>query len=118
MVCIRYILYPLHTYCTLGKKSCPEKLTGWFHFKRPVGSLCVVPEEVLHQSDVELFWVKEFILSQVGVVLPACAEADRQQALDLSNDIRTVEACRLSLWNRNALNPQLQTVLFAPEPAP
>jgi len=29
----------------------------------------IVPEEVLYQSDVELFWVKEFILMVVNILL-------------------------------------------------
>ena len=36
------------------RKCVLNKLDGWFHFKRPVGSLCIVPEEVSHQADVEL----------------------------------------------------------------
>ena len=47
--CIRYIHIALW-----ARKVVLNKLDGWFHFKRPVGSLCIVPEEVLHQSDVEL----------------------------------------------------------------
>ena len=37
-----------------------------------MGSLCVVPEEVLHQSDVELFRVKELfieVLHELGAVV-------------------------------------------------
>ncbi len=34
-----------------------------------MGSLCIVPEEVLHQSDVELFQVKEFILMIIIILL-------------------------------------------------
>ena len=44
------------------RKVVLNELDGWFHFKGPVRSLRIVPEEVLHQPDVELFWVKEFIL--------------------------------------------------------
>ena len=70
--CIRYIHIALWV-----RKVVLNKLDGWFHFKRPVGSLCVVPpvcrrtgrEEVLHQPDVELFWVKEFILVIVNILL-------------------------------------------------
>jgi len=66
---IRYIHIALWV-----RKVVLNELTGWFHFKRPVGSLCVVPEEVLHQApvclqDVELFWVKEFILVIVNILL-------------------------------------------------
>ena len=62
--CIRYIHIALWV-----RKVVLNKLTGWFHFKRPVGSLCIVPEEVSHQSAVELFWVKEFILVIVNILL-------------------------------------------------
>jgi len=51
------------------RKVVLNKLDGGFHFKRPVGSLCIVPEEVLHQADVELFWVKEFVLVVVNILL-------------------------------------------------
>ncbi len=51
------------------RKVVLNELDWRFHFKRPVGSLCIVPEEVLHQSDVELFWVKEFILVIVNILL-------------------------------------------------
>ena len=64
--CIRYIHIVLWV-----RKVVLNELDGWFHFKRPVGSLCIVPpvcrdsgtgrEVVLHQADVELR-VKEFIL--------------------------------------------------------
>ena len=43
--------------------------TGGFILRDQGGSLCVVPEEVSHQSDVELFWVKEFILVTVNILL-------------------------------------------------
>ena len=66
-LCIRYIHIALW-----ARKRVLNKLDGRFHFKRPVGSLRIVPpvcrdsgtgrEEVLHQSDVELFRVKELIL--------------------------------------------------------
>jgi len=55
--CIRYIHIALWV-----RKVVLNELDGGFHFKRPVGSLCIVPEEVSHQADVELFRVKEFIL--------------------------------------------------------
>ncbi len=55
--CIRYIHIALWV-----RKVVLNELDGGFHFKRPVRSLRIVPEEVSHQSDVELFWVKEFIL--------------------------------------------------------
>ena len=51
------------------RKRVLNKLDGRFHFKRPVGSLRIVPEEVSHQADVELFWVKEFILVIVNILL-------------------------------------------------
>jgi len=56
------------------RKVVLNKLDGWFHFKRPVGSLCIAPEEVLHQApvclqDVELFRVKAFILVIVNILL-------------------------------------------------
>ncbi len=47
--CIRYIHIALWV-----RKVVLNKLDGGFHFKRPVGSLCIVPEEVSHRSDVEL----------------------------------------------------------------
>ena len=55
--CIRYIHIALWV-----RKVVLNELDGWFHFKRPVGSLWIVPEEVLHQSDVELFRVKELFV--------------------------------------------------------
>jgi len=51
------------------RKVVLNKLDGWFHFKRPVGSLCIVPEEVLHQPDVELFRVQEFVFVIVNILL-------------------------------------------------
>ena len=63
-VCIRYIHIALW-----ARKVVLNKLDGRFHFKGPVRSLCVVPEEVSHQADVELFWVKEFILVIVNILL-------------------------------------------------
>jgi len=63
-MCIRYIHIALWV-----RKVVLNKLDWGFHFKRPVGSLCIVPEEVSHQSDVELFRVKEFILVVVNILL-------------------------------------------------
>jgi len=51
------------------RKVVLNELDWRFHFKRPVGSFCIVPEEVLHQSDVELFRVKELILVIVNILL-------------------------------------------------
>jgi len=51
--CIRYIHIALWV-----RKVVLNKLNGRFHFKRPVGSLCIVPEEVLHQPDVELLMAR------------------------------------------------------------
>jgi len=62
--CIHYIHIALWV-----RKVVLNKLDGGFHFKRPVGSLCIVPEEVVHQPDVELFRVKEFILVVVNMLL-------------------------------------------------
>ena len=62
--CIRYIHIALWV-----RKRVLNKLDGWFHFKRPVGSLCIMPDEVLHQPDVELFWVKELVLVIVNILL-------------------------------------------------
>ena len=63
-MCIRYIHIALWV-----RKVVLNELDGWFHFKRPVRSLCIVPEEVLHQPDVELFWVQEFVLMVVNILL-------------------------------------------------
>jgi len=68
--CIRYIHIALWV-----RKVVLNKLDGRFHFKRPVRSLCIVPEEVLHQPDVELFWVKEFILMIVKLLLDGAVKA-------------------------------------------
>ena len=62
--CIRYIHIALW-----ARKVVLNELDGGFHFKRPVRSLDIVPDEVLHQPDVELFWVKEFILMIVNILL-------------------------------------------------
>jgi len=60
--CIRYIHIALWV-----RKVVLNELDGGFHFKRPVRSLCIMPEEVSHQADVELFWVKESILVVVNI---------------------------------------------------
>jgi len=71
----RYTIYPKrycirHIHIALWvRKVVLNELDGGFHFKRPVRSLCVVPEEVLHQPDVELFWVKELVLMIVNILL-------------------------------------------------
>ncbi len=74
--CIRYIHFTL---VTLGaRKVILNELDGWFHFKRPVGLLCIMPEEVLRQPDVELFRVKEFIFVLVNILLlEECDESVR-----------------------------------------
>ena len=65
--CIRHIHIALWV-----RKVVLNKLTGRFHFKRPVRSLDIVPDEVLHQPDVELFRVKELfieVLHELGAVV-------------------------------------------------
>jgi len=63
------------TYIALWvRKVVLNELDGWFHFKRPVRSICVVPEEVSHRPPVclqegELFRVKECILVIVNILL-------------------------------------------------